>query len=348
MAPRILVDITHPAHFHFFRPAMEKWQQKGYELIIGARAKDVTLQLLDSFGYEYTVLSQVRSGMVGLFVELVEHQIRLWRLIQRERPAVILEVAGTFIVHVAALSGIPALVFYDTEHARLSNAITYPFATKIITPQAYEGNIGHKHIRYNGYQELAYLHPNYFRPNEQVCDELGLEQGEQYFIIRFVSWGASHDRGHNGFTQEGQRALVKMLESYGSVVISSEAGVPPELEEFQYNLSPARMHDALAYATLFIGEGGTMATEAALLGTPSIFVSTLDAGTWHELQNRYGLLYFFKEESAAMNKVQELLSNPNLKTAWQSKRGEMLSEKIDVTEYIVQLVEPFCQEKAAT
>ena len=131
------------------------WQDKGYDLIVVARDKDVTLQLLDHYGFAYTVLSKARRGLAGLALELLEHEGRLLKLIRKERPDVLLEVAGTFIVHAAALTRTPALVFYDTEHARLSNAITYPFATRIITPDSYKDDLGRKHVRYNGYQELA-------------------------------------------------------------------------------------------------------------------------------------------------------------------------------------------------
>jgi uncharacterized protein len=99
-------------------------------VVIAARDKDLTLALLDRFGYTYTVLSRARSGLGGLAREMVEHEGRLLRLMRRVRPQVVAEVAGTFIVHAALLARVPSLVFYDTEAASLSNAITYPFATR--------------------------------------------------------------------------------------------------------------------------------------------------------------------------------------------------------------------------
>ena len=35
------------------------------------------------------------------------------------------------------------------------------------------------------------------------------------------------------------------------------------------------MHNALKYASLFVGEGATMASECAILGTPAIYVNSL-------------------------------------------------------------------------
>lgn len=341
----ILVDITHPAHFHFFRPAIEQWQERGYRVIIAAREKDVTTQLLDASGFTYFVLSRARRGVTGLARELLEHETRLLRLIRATRPCVILEVAGTFIVHAAFLARVPSLVFYDTEHARLSNAITFPFATKIFTPQCYRDEIGPKQIRYDGYQELAYLHPRYFEPDVSVLGEIGIERGEPYFVLRFVSWEASHDRGHHGLPPDSRRRLINMLEKRGRVVLSSEGPLPAEYERLRARFSPEKMHDALAFANLYVGEGGTMATEAALLGTPSVFVSTLESGNWDELRARYQLMFFYSEAREAEEKVRELLSTDNVKAMWLDRRQRVIADKVDVTEFLVRAIEPYCGER---
>ena len=47
MAYRVLVDITHPAHVHFFRNAIDLWKDQGWQVLITARDKDICLQLLD-------------------------------------------------------------------------------------------------------------------------------------------------------------------------------------------------------------------------------------------------------------------------------------------------------------
>ena len=339
MASRILVDVTHPAHVHFFRPAMRIWQEKGCELIVVARDKDVTLELLDHYGFDYTVLSKARSGLAGLALELVEHEGRLLKLIRREKPDVLLEVAGTFIVHAAALTRTPALVFYDTEHAALSNAITYPFATKIITPASYRGDLGRKHVRYNGYQELAYLHPKYFRPDPSVLDELGLAESEKYTLIRLVSWDASHDRGQKGITVDFGRQLVDRLLKYGRVFISAEGALPAEFEPYRLRLPAYRMHDALAFAHLYIGEGATMASEAAILGTPAIYINTLSLGYIEEQERMYGLVQSCVDGAEIIEAIDRIFERDDVGDEWHCQQERLLNEKIDVTLFLSDFVE---------
>ena len=85
-----------------------------------------------------------------------------------------------------------------------------------------------------------------------------------------------------------QKNLIKTLSKYAKVFISSEDSLPDEFRPWQISIPPEKMHDALAYATLFIGEGATMASECAVLGTPAIYVNSLQLGYLFE-EEKYGL-----------------------------------------------------------
>ena len=338
---RIMVDIIHPAHVHFFKHAIWEWGRRGHQVYITARDRDVALRLLDSYELPYVSSGKAGKGLFELSRELIVREAKIYSQIRKFKPDVILGVGGTFIVYAAKLTKTPSIVFTDTEHARLANAITFPFADVICTPSCFRGELGKKQVRYEGYQELAYLHPNYFRPNEQVVDELNLTKGERLIVVRFVSWTSVHDPGQKGFDAGTKIDAVKQLESYGRVLISAEGELPYELGAYRMSLSPEKIHDLLYYATMYIGEGGTTASEAAVLGTPSIFVSTLTLGYLEELEHRYGLVYSFVDQDAALEKAVELLGDRDVKDKWQIKRRKMLAEKIDVTAFMVDFVERY-------
>ncbi len=42
---RILIEITHPAHVHFFRNAIDIWKSQGHEVAVTARDKEIVLEL---------------------------------------------------------------------------------------------------------------------------------------------------------------------------------------------------------------------------------------------------------------------------------------------------------------
>lgn len=340
---RILIDITHPAHVHFFKNAALIWKKHGHDVRFVARDKEITLRLLEGLNIQYTKLSHIRKGLLGLTIELIEHDFHLIQFVKRFKPDIMLNIGGTFIVHVGKLLGIKTCVFTDTEHAKLSNAITFPFATWICTPTCFDGDLGDKHIKYDGYQELAYLHPNYFQPNPTILNKLEIKTEERYFLLRFISWGASHDIGKQGIVTENKVRLVHGLEKYGKVLITSESSLPDELTPYQISVSPIHIHDLLFYAFMYIGEGATMATEAALLGTPSVYINPLSSGNLAEIIERYRLIVHVPNGNSAYHQIIDLAANNKLGKIQQSRRDSLIREKIDVTTWMVKLIESINQ-----
>jgi uncharacterized protein len=84
-----------------------------------------------------------------------------------------------------------------------------------------------------------------------------------------------------------------------------------------------------------------MAVESAILGTPSIYVSSLAGtmGNFSELEQKYGLLFNYSDSEAALTKAVELLRDPELEKTWGLKREALLRDKIDVTKFMVGLIE---------
>ncbi|MDW7755097.1 MAG: DUF354 domain-containing protein [Brevefilum sp.] len=335
----ILIDISHPAHVHFFKNAIRIWEEHGHAVKITARDKDVTLKLLDDYGLSYKSLSKIGQGFWGLSFELLQHESKLVSIAKNFRADVILEIGGTFIVHAGKLLGIKTVVFSDTEHAKLSNLITFPFASYICTPDSYKDDLGKKHIKYPGYQELAYLHPDRFLPNPDTLSVAGLELTEKFFILRFVSWGASHDIGQKGLSVAEKIKLVELLKEQGKVLITSEGSLPVALEPYQIHVSPKHIHDLLYYSSMYVGEGATMATEAAILGTPSIYINPLGSGNLDEIIHKYELIYHYPSGELALAAISDLVNKADLKEVHKLRQKKMLDEKIDVTRWMVNFVE---------
>lgn len=219
-------------------------------------------------------------------------------------------------------------------------------ATVILTPEtlAFEKR-GNNHITYPGYHELAYLHPNQFKPEKSVLELLNVCKDETWFVVRFNAFKAHHDSGEGGMSYEQKIALVQKLLKKGKVFISTESEIDPEFKHLLLPDRPELMHSILAFVTMYVGESQTMTSEAAVLGTPALKCNTF-AGRLsvpNELEDKYGLCYAYQPEDfeKMLAKIDELLSMPNLKKEWQQRRQRMLKDKIDVTAFLVWLVENY-------
>ncbi len=340
---KILFGMGHPAHIHFFKNIIHNLENNGHEVKIVVRDREIAIDLLQAYGFEYSLFGKYRKNFVAKVAEIPFNDYIFYKIAKDFKPDVLTGILNYTSSHVGKLIGRPSIIFTDTENAKLANKLVCPVADVICTPSCYKGDFGSKHIMYNGYHELSYLHPNNYKPDPTILDTLGLDKNEKYIILRLVSWNAAHDIGDKGL--KDIKETVKSLEEYGKILITSELKLKPEFEKYKINASPDKIHDLLNYATLYIGESATMASESAVLGTPSIFCSTSRRGYTDELEEKYNLVYNFSDElygeKFAIEKALELLENNNLKKVWEKKRERMLKDKIDVAKFATDLIESY-------
>ncbi len=334
----ILFDLGHPAHVHLFRNAAVQLQAEGHEILFSALDREMILYLLDQYKLPYRVTYKRRQGKVALAIELVLRTFTTNRIARQFKADVMMSMGSPTVGLPAKLMGKPYIAVTDTDHATEQHALFKPFASVIATPDVFKPDLGSRHVRYNSYHELAYLHPAEFTPDPEVLAPLGLKPDDTFFVVRFVGWNATHDVGKRGMTLNEKQELLRLLAQYGRVLLSVEGKVDPEFAHLVTQFRPEHIHHLLAFATMYIGEGGTMLSEAAVLGTPAIFVNPLRAGSWIDLQDNYGLAYLFDGGGEALVKIRELLAIPDLKAEWAKRREHLLAEKIDPTPYFVDMI----------
>jgi predicted glycosyltransferase len=157
-------------------------------------------------------------------------------------------------------------------------------------------------------------------------------------LIRFCAFDALHDVGIKGFTLENKRLLIKKLEQYAHVFVSTETPLPDDLQKYILQIPKNKIHDAIYYAKLLVNDTGTMTTEAAILGTPAVrfssFVGENDMSNFIELEKDFGLIYNYNNFDEAMIRALELVQEPNLKEQWEIKRNRLLACKIDMATFM--------------
>ena len=340
---RIVVDINHPAHVHYFKNFVWEMERRGHEVLITASEKEISFTLLRNYGFNFINLGTYGNSVSKKFKNILPMDWKMYKAVKAFKPDIFLGFGSIRAAHVSRLIRKPCIAFDDTEHAKWEHTLYVPFTDVILTPVCFKKDFGKKQIRYNGYTELAHLHPNYFTPNPAVLDEMELSKDDTFIILRFVSWSASHDVGQHGIKNKIE--LVRELENYGRVFITSEGQLPNELEQYKIKVSPEKLHDLLYYASLYVGEGATTASECAVLGTHAIFVNTLRLGYTDEEEEKYNLVYNFSDEKTmekqAFDKALELLENNNLREEGKRKREKLLNDKIDVTAFMVKFIENY-------
>jgi len=336
---RILIDIGHPAHVHYYRNLAHELQNQNCQVYWSVKDIPVARQLLEYYGFKYTLLPKKTDGLLGKVFKQLQYDFLIWRLCRQLKIDIAIGTSVS-VAHVSKISRVTSITFDDDddEVQPLVTKFVHPFADVLLSPEALRGKRKRKDtLYYPGYHELAYLHPKRFQPDSSVLAEAGLNENDTFFIMRFNVFKAHHDVGVKGLTLEQKLELVRLLKPHGKIFITTERDIEPELKQYQIKISPEKIHSFMAYAKLFLGDSQTMTSEAAVLGIPSLRCNSFAGRISYleEEEHRYGLTYAFKPSdfSALLNKLKELLGTTDLKFLWQIKRNMMLEDKIDVTSF---------------
>ena len=342
---RILFEINHPSRVHNFKHIIWELEKQGHSVKVAAIKKEVSFELLNAYKINYEDIGENKPGNVLNKVPLLFSSVlKLYKIASKFKPDLFVSSYSPISAIVSRLNGKKHLALHDTENTSLTDKITEPFTDVICTPACFLRNYGTKQIRFNGYKELCYLHPKYFTPDPSPLKKLGVDAGDPLIFLRLASFSAHHDINQQGVRHPLE--LIKKLENHGKVILSTETK-DPKLRKYESDFRPENIHSLLYYSTIFIGDSATMATEAGVLGTPSIYVSTFKGtlGNFLELEEKYKLVYSFKTESEANNKIYEIINDVDSKNIWRKRRDVMLKETIDVNEFIFKQIISIGKEK---
>lgn len=345
---RVLFDIQHPAQVHLFRPAIRALQAHGDRTLVTSREKEMTTTLLDAFDIDHVPLSTRSGGLASAALELGVREARtFWRAHEFD-PDVVVSRTSPPAVHAARLCGCPSVVVTDTDlgktlPGRAVQMVTLPLASVVCRPPELDLPVSASKQVEMGLQELAYLHPERFTPDAEALAEYGVDTDEPYSVVRLAGWDAYHDVGEGGLSKATAAALVETLADHGTVYLSSENSISDSLGAEPLPVPPHRIHDLLYYASLYVGDSGTMSTEAAMLGTPAVRTNSAVGGdderVFRALESEYGLLFSHADERAALQRVEELLEGGVPREEWRRRRERFVRDGSDVTAQLLGVIE---------
>lgn len=341
---KILFDFGHPADVHYFKHLISYLKERGDQVQVLAREKDVTSELLDAYRIPY--ISKGKGG-IGFF-DRIEYTVKSIQLLRATMhsfdPDIVISHASPYLAAVAAIHRVPHIMFNDTEGALFFKKIVTYLKPRVYSPESFRQKIGKNLNTFHSYMELAYLHPDLFEPDKSVIPE----GREEFVLLRFVANRATHDIGHVHLNDQFKRELVDKLGEHTRVWISSEDDLPDDLKPYKLNVHPSKIHDVIANASLVVGDGATVCSEAAMLGVPSIFINQNDLGYITELDQKYRLVDHFgagkQDCQKALERALSLLQDSNRSVVFAQRREKMLRDKKNLTEIMIQIVENTASE----
>lgn len=332
---KIIFDIGHPAQVYQFLELNKALTMNGWECLYVAKDKEITRYLLETLDLNHVILSKNKKGLINKVLSVPVEDFKFYQIVRKFKPDFILNRFSIHSGHVSKLLNITNIAFSDTEHANKLHALTMPFVDIKITGKSYYIDLGKNQIRLDTNFEFYYLHPDFFTDKCNPYNVLNIKQDEKYCIVRFVSWGAHHDIGVQRLSTEERIKLVERLNKRYRVFISSEGVLPEKLLKYKLEAKPEYMHTLLKYASLYIGEGGTMASEAACLNTPAIYTNKLPLMGYLKEQADNNLLFHKTKLEDILNIIElQLVKN-------ESNFSDYISSKINPINFLVWFIENY-------
>ena len=201
---KILFDINHSAHVHFFRNLISLLiKTNNSVLVLSRKNKENVCKLLDNYGIEHIPISSKTNSLHGNILELFSRNMKILSLARKFNPDFLLGITSNSIGLIGSILRKPSICFGDTEHSRLGNYISFIFASHVFSPTCYNHDMGRKYKRqlyYPGYHEFSYI-----TPSEFIIDK----PKKKRFLFRTVAWDAVHDIGDSGLNLKQKIDILK-------------------------------------------------------------------------------------------------------------------------------------------
>jgi len=341
----LLFELNHPAHGHLFKNIIKLLKQRGHNVTVLIKEISVLKAILDDAGIEYGSLGQKGRNILSKFFYQLLYILKAWKLYRAKRFDLGIGVSVTLPL-LSRISPMNSIVLDDDDKKAtpLFAMLAHKTATVLLRPVAlkYEG-LKANTIYYHGYHELAYLHPEVFKPDISVLYEQGLKPNDTFFLIRLVALKAHHDSGIRGISKDQLNNIIELLVPYGKVILTHESKVHDVRSVEPLRIHPAKLHHLMSYARLVISDGQTMCSEAACLGVPSIRINDFvgKISYLNEIEKRWNLSFGFSPDNfdMALKKIKELSEYNG--QIFIKRRDEMISNCINLTEFLTRFIENY-------
>ena len=274
---KIWFDLSNSPHVNMFYDLIKELETEGHTIIITSRPLANTVELLNQKGLKHKIIGKHYGK--NFLKKIFGYPIRVIQLrnfLRKLKPDVAISQSSFHSPIVARLLNIPSIYTNDNEHA-LGNLPSFYFATRIIIPEnlplksvAKNGVSAKKVIQYPGVKEGIYL----WAKGQAIQEGRRLKPIPGIHIyIRPEPRTAQYYKGKQNFLDD---TIIELQNKYNITILTRDANQSAYYKQTKFSVNvpdkPLDFNEIAAKCTIFIGAGGSMTRELAILGIPAISV----------------------------------------------------------------------------
>ena len=276
---KIWFDLSNSPHINLFAHLIRELEGEGHEVVITCRPLANTIDLLDLHGFRYEVVGEHYGAKFTN--KVFGYPVRVAQLVRYLRPKRIDMAISQSSFHspvAARLLGVRSIYMNDNEHA-LGNVPSFLAATRILVPEFLsDANLRRqwaslsKVTRYPGVKEGIYLWALQDRLDAAAGTRAHGRRPTVY--VRPEPWTAQYYKGDRNFMD----SLLLGVKDQVDVTLLPRGKAQGEhyraskFSGIRIVDTAMDIADIAPDCDMFVGAGGTMTREMAVLGIPTISV----------------------------------------------------------------------------
>lgn len=271
---KIWIDFINTPQVSFWIPFIKEFKKDNHELLLTCRDSGNTVALLKMNELNFQIIGgPPGKGMFQKAFLFPRRLMKLYLFIRQNKPEIAAGQSSFYHPIVSWLLGIPSLYTNDNEHA-LGNHFGFIFSKKVILPIAFRKErftkiwpLKSKVSFYPSVKEAIYL--------SQQPDLLSHNNSTKNVIyFRPEPWSAQYYNGPLNFFDQ---TLISLSDKYKIIILPRDENQANHYKHEKFKTicvatKPLSLNEIFSNCKLFIGAGGSMTRELAVMGIPVISI----------------------------------------------------------------------------
>jgi len=321
-----------------FSRLSERLRRGGHEVFNVSRQYREVINLIRLRGLEAKIIG--KHGGKQLIDKLRASASRILELtsyFEEVSPDVAVSFSSPEMARVSFGLGVPHICINDSPHAEAVARLTVPLSTKLLTPKMIPkkswtkyGISEEKIVHYNALDAWAWLKD--FSPDRNVLSELGLSDSKPILTFRpeeeFAAYLINRTKNRTSIIPVIEEILKENLDVQIVAIPRYDEQVKHLRRYFKDKILVCRNSidgpSLLHYTSVFVGGGGTMTSEAALLGVPTFSCYPIEPFIILRYLIEKKLVKLERDPRAMAEKILSTLDKIEYERSKQSERAKRL------------------------
>jgi len=351
---KVWIDVLTPKQANFFAELQHRLNVKGFKTVLTTREYREVNELLELRNLKSIQVGRHAGAALGdKLVESSKRVSALAKVVEEQEPDVAISFSSPEASRVAFGLKIPHYCISDSPHAEAVCKLALPLSEKLFAPWIIPLYAWRRYginprdiVRYRALDPVVWI--NGYRSDPKALDGLKLDVSKPIIVVRppeeFAAYLSDRSSSMSTSTVDITAKVLDLADQGSQILVLTRYDGQSDRFKKRFGdrvIALEHVVDALPLlqaASVFIGGGGTMTAEAALLGVPSISYYPREPTFVDRFLINYGLVDRLQDPGRIAQRALALSKNREFREFCRKKSVKLLQSMEDPLRIIIQRI----------